>query len=352
MIRRYRRGDREGRIPVGSLQCPAGERDLDYNGVVNESTPPAPRRLTRRQALIGGAAAAAAVGAGRLAALANGIVDGATATEQAVRLDPPTASPPALGGFDPGALYVALYGHPGSTNLGALGEQSLPATVDRLTRQAAAYEPFGRPVVPTFEIIATVASAFPGADGDYSNEFPDSKFEPHLDAAAERGFHVILDLQSGRSTFPSQAAEIESMLARPNVSLACDPEWRVGPDERPGGGRIGSVDGSEINATVDLLDGVVRRHALPPKMLVVHQFTPSMVTNKSIIRGTENVQIVFHMDGFGTLELKRGSWERMVSDLPQGAMTGWKNFYDNDRPTPTPAESLDNEPTPMLVTYQ
>ena len=43
--------------------------------------------------------------------------------------------------------------------------------------------PFGRPVVPTFEIIATVASSSAGSDGDYSNEFPNSKFQPWIDAA-------------------------------------------------------------------------------------------------------------------------------------------------------------------------
>lgn len=324
-----------------------------YNCGVHDEPTPQRRRFTRRQILVGGAAAAAAVGAGRLSAISDlGIVDGATVSEPAVRLDPPTAGQPIPGGFQPGMLYVALYGHPGSNSLGALGEQPLEQALARAQRQAAAYDSFGRPVVPTFEMIATVAAANSGADGDYSNEFPDSKFEPWIDAAAGAGMHVILDLQSGRATFPSQAAEIENLLARPNVSLACDPEWRVGPNQRPGGGRIGSVDGREINETIDFLDSVIRRNRLPRKMLVVHQFTPSMVTNKAIIRGTENVQVVFHMDGFGSLVLKRGSWERMVADLPAGAMTGWKNFYDNDRPTPTPAQTLAQEPTPILVSYQ
>lgn len=330
---------------------------------MDDEPTPQSRRFTRRQILAGGAAAAAAVGAGRLGAIADlGIVDGATVSEPAVRLDPPTVDPPPVdpptvdpptsGGFQPGTLYVALYGHPGSTNLGALGEQPLAQALERAQQQAAAYDSFGRPVVPTFEMIATVAAANSGADGDYSNEFADSKFEPWIDAAAAAGMHVILDLQSGRATFPSQAAEIESLLARPNVSLACDPEWRVGPSQRPGGGRIGSVDGTEINEAIDFLDGVIRRKRLPRKMLVVHQFKPSMVTNKSVIRGTENVQVVFHMDGFGSLVLKRGSWGRMVADLPDGALTGWKNFYENDRPTPTPAQTLAQEPTPILVTYQ
>ena len=307
-------------------------------------------RLTRRRVLAGTAATlAAAAAAGSIAAISNTSIDTrATATKPAVRLDPPDP----VGGWLPGTLYVALYGHPGSSTLGALGEQDVGAAVERARAVAAQYDPFGRPVVPTFEIITTVASSSAGSDGDYSNEFPASKFQPWIDAARANGMHVILDLQPGRATFPSQAREIEGLLAQRNVSLALDPEWRVGPTERPGGGRIGTVDGIEVNATIDYLDGVIRRFALPPKMLVVHQFTPSMVTNKSIIRGTPRVQVVFQVDGFGTLPLKLGSWNRMVADLPPTALTGWKNFYDEDRPTPTPAESLSVTPTPVYISYQ
>ncbi len=306
------------------------------------------RRITRRQAVAGGlAGAAVAAVAGRTWAVANGkISSGATATERAVRLNPP------MRGFHPTSLYVALYGHPGSSILGVLGEQGVDDAVRRAQLVASQYVPFGRAVVPTFEIIATVASSSAGADGDYSNEFPASKFQPWIDAAARADMHVILDLQPGRATFPSQTREIEGLLAQPHVSLALDPEWRVGPDERPGGGRGGTVGGAEVNQTIQVLDDLVRRAGLPPKMLVVHQFTPSMVTDKSSIRGTANVQVLFQMDGFGSLQLKRNSFASMVSDLPPGARTGWKNFYDEDSPTPTPAQSLEVDPTPSYISYQ
>ena len=308
-------------------------------------------RVSRRRLLVGalGAVGAAATAGTMLASSDVGPIDGpVTARKQAIRLDPPDP----VGGWLPGSLYVALYGHPGSSTLGVLGEQGVDQAVQRAEAVAAPYASFGRPVVPTFEIITTVASSSAGSDGDYSNEFSDSKFQPWIDAASVNGMHVILDLQPGRATFPSQAREIEGLLAQRNVSLALDPEWRVGPTQRPGGGRIGTVDGTEVNETIDDLDGVIRRFALPPKMLVVHQFTSSMVTNKAIIRGTSNVQVVFQMDGFGPLPLKIGSWDRMVADLPAGALTGWKNFYDEDSPTPTPAESLSVQPTPIYISYQ
>jgi hypothetical protein len=315
--------------------------------------PAAGPSMSRRRLLIGalGAVGAAATAGTILASDPGPVNEPATATKKAIRLDPPELPKPT-GGWEPDTLYVALYGHPGSSVLGVLGEQGVEQAVARAKMVASPYAQFGRPVVPTFEIITTVASSEAGSDGDYSNEFPDSKFQPWIDAARANDMHVILDLQPGRSTFPSQAREIEALLAQRNVSLALDPEWRVGPTERPGGGRIGTVDGAEVNETIDYLDGVIRRFSLPPKMMVVHQFTDSMVTNKAIIRGTPNVQVVFQMDGFGTLQLKVGSWGRMVADLPAGALTGWKNFYDEDSPTPTPAESLSVSPTPIYISYQ
>jgi hypothetical protein len=323
-------------------------------GVTPGWAPAEPSRgVTRRRLLIGalGVVAAAATAGTIIASDPGPINEPATAARKAIRLDPPDPPEP-VGGWMPDTLYVALYGHPGNATLGVMGEQGVQQAVERAKAVAAPYGQFGRPVVPTFEIITTVASSEAGADGDYSNEFPDSMFQPWIDAAAANDMHVILDLQSGRSTFPSQAREIEALLAQPNVSLALDPEWRVGPTERPGGGRIGTVDGAEVNETIDYLDGLIRQNGLPPKMMVVHQFTDSMVTSKSIIRGTENVQVVFQMDGFGTLNLKLGSWGRMVDDLPAGALTGWKNFYDEDSPTPTPAESLSVSPTPIYISYQ
>ena len=73
----------------------------------------------------------------------------------------------------PGRLLVALYGQPGTPALGVLGEQGLDGehrsgpgtTPPRTSRWSTAVV-----VVPTFEIIATVASAGPGPDGNYSAE--------------------------------------------------------------------------------------------------------------------------------------------------------------------------------------
>ena len=118
------------------------------------------RRWTRRSLLraSGVAAAAGAAGLGARSAvrgltwaLDNPVIPHA----RAVRLNPPDAPAPLpSGGFRSGALHTALYGHPGSQNLGILGTLSVDGAVRRARDIADSYRPFGLPVVPTFEMIA------------------------------------------------------------------------------------------------------------------------------------------------------------------------------------------------------
>jgi len=306
--------------------------------------------LSRRSLLLGatGVATAAALGSSSPAIALDSIDETARASATATRVEVPVPT----GGYDPTVRYVALYGFPGSRTLGVLGEFSVQGAVDRARAVADTYAGLGRPVVPMFEIIASVAAADAGGDGDYSNEFSADRFRPHIDAAIDNGIQVLFDLQTGRSTFDQQAREYEDLWRFPNTHMALDPEWRFNAPGRPGGGRIGTVDAPEVNRTIEYLDDVIERRGLPPKMLVIHQFVPAMVTNKSQIRQTDNVRVVMHMDGFGPLANKRNSYERMVRDLPPGAVTGWKNFYDEDRPTPTPAQTVNDEPSPILISYQ
>jgi hypothetical protein len=66
-----------------------------------------------------------------------------------------------------------LYGHPGAPALGALGGQDLPASIARAGKLAAVYRRLSNvPVIPAFEIIATVAEGSPGNDGNYSYQTP------------------------------------------------------------------------------------------------------------------------------------------------------------------------------------
>ena len=117
----------------------------------------------------------------------------------------------------PGRRLVAMYGHPGTPALGVLGEQPLPQAIARAKRLAAPYRALSgaTPVVPTFELIATVAQANPGVGGDYSYEAPVSLLEPWVVQAGRAGMYVVLDLQPGRANFLDQAKLYEPLLRLP-----------------------------------------------------------------------------------------------------------------------------------------
>ena len=132
----------------------------------------------------------------------------------------------------PQHMMVALYGTPGTGALGVLGEQGLKASIQRARDTAAPYQGLvDATVVPTFEIITTVASASPGSDGNYSNESDVETLRPWVEAAGQAGVYVVLDLQPGRTDFLTQARLYEPLLQLPHVGLALDPEWRLRPEE-------------------------------------------------------------------------------------------------------------------------
>jgi hypothetical protein len=253
----------------------------------------------------------------------------------------------------PARRLVALYGHPGSATLGSLGEQSVAAAVTRAQQVAASYRALVKePVVPAFEIIATVASSSAGADGNYSNESSVSSLRPWVDAARSAGIYVVLDLQPGRTDFLTQAKLYADLLAQPHVGLALDPEWRLKPDQVHMQ-QIGSVSAAEVNSTAAWLADFTRQHHLPQKILMVHQFRLDMITDRpTLVTGHDELAEIIHVDGFGTAQQKLATWRTIRASAPANIWWGWKNFYDEDKPTFTPQQTVANSPSPVFVSYQ
>lgn len=253
----------------------------------------------------------------------------------------------------PGHRLVALYGHPDIAGLGALGEQDLPASVARAAALAGQYRPLSDvPVVPTFEIIASYADSVPGDDGNYSAETPAEQLRPWVQAAGAAGMAVLLDLQPGRSDFLSQAKLYTDLLTLPYVGLAVDPEWRLGPNQLPLQ-QIGSVDAAEVNTVIDWLARLTAAHRLPQKLLVLHQFRLSMLGHENqITTDRGEVAVLIHMDGQGDPQLKDETWQAVTGAAPAGVPFGWKNFYRNDTPMLTPAQTMTKNPTPLMISYE
>jgi len=253
----------------------------------------------------------------------------------------------------PGYRLVALYGTPGDPALGVLGEQSATATISRIKGLAAQYQPLvSEHILPTMEMITTVASAFPTDNNDYSQEVDPSILQAWITEARKDGVYVVLDLQSGRTDFLSQAKQYQALLAQPNVGLALDPEWRLTPSEVPLQ-QIGTVNITEINGVADWLATLVKTNRLPQKLLLLHQFRADMIINREKL-DTSHPELAYaiQMDGQGTQPEKRDSWHDITASPPANVRFGWKNFYKQDHPTLSPELTMQLNPKPWYVSYQ
>ena len=255
----------------------------------------------------------------------------------------------------PQHFLVALYGSPGTGALGVLGEQDLPAAIERAQATAADYEPLvpDATVVPAFEIIATVASSVAGPDGNYSTELAVEELRPWVEAAGEAGMYVVLDLQPGRTDFVTQAERYRSLLELPHVGLALDPEWRLGANEVHLT-QIGSVSIDEVNRVVTWLADLTRAGDLPQKLLVLHQFQVRMIPERDRLdTSRDELALMVHADGQGSQASKQDTWRVLRQTEPDRVAWGWKNFYDEDKPMLTPEQTVTEVvPRPNLISYQ
>jgi hypothetical protein len=247
---------------------------------------------------------------------------------------------------------VGFYGAPQSPQLGELGIGSPTSAARRLKRQARPYRRLDhRPrVLPAFELIAVIATAGPGADGLYRARQPDEVVRRYLRVARRRDFLMLLDIQPGRSSFIREAKELRRFLREPNVGIALDPEWNMGPNGVPGE-RIGSVGAGMVNRVSKLMARIGRRHRLPEKLVVVHQFTERMLQGERRLRSRRRVALVLNADGFGTPAQKRAKYDELAPRV-DSRRPGFKLFYREDTNLMSPREVLALDPKPSFVVYE
>lgn len=253
----------------------------------------------------------------------------------------------------PESRLVALYGSPGLPILGSLGEQSPEESAIRVTELANEYQKHSdEKIIPTFEIITTIAAADRTENGDYSSELSIDKIRPWVEVAKEKNIYVILDLQPGLSDFTTQAKLYEELLRQPHVGLALDPEWRLKDGQRHMK-QIGTVDANEVNQTSRWLSELCKAHNLPKKVLLIHQFKKSMISNRTSLETSDpNISWIIQMDGLGAQTTKQETWRTIQRDLPPNIHMGWKNFIDEDKPMLNPNETMLVSPKPYYVSYQ
>lgn len=261
---------------------------------------------------------------------------------------------PLPGSILPAKRIIAYYGNPLSKRMGVLGEYAPEQMLSMLDAEVKAWnlaDPT-TPVQPALHFIAVVAQAGPGSDGMYRARMADTLIERVASWAARRDALVFLDIQVGKSTLEKELPRLEKFLSRPNFHLGIDPEFSMKNGGIPGK-RIGTFDAEDINYASRYLQELVTRHKIPPKVLVVHRFTRKGVTNSSKIKLDPRVQVVMHMDGFGSPRLKRATFRSWIKAEPV-QFVGWKQFYKsrNDNPRTSIAEILRLFPRPLYIQYQ
>ncbi|HEU5144884.1 MAG TPA: hypothetical protein VFT81_06885 [Dermatophilaceae bacterium] len=273
---------------------------------------------------------------------------------------PTTTTPPALpqlprGGREllPDYRLVGFAGAPGSAALGRLGVGALDDRAQEVARIGRAYAD-GRQVMPVLELIATVVQPRPGRDGKFRTRASDKVIAAHLAAARKAKGLLLLNIQPGRATFMEEARYYAKWLKEPDVGLALDPEWAMGPGEIPME-VFGQTTGGEIDEVAAYLAAIVKRHRLPEKALVFHQLAPSIVTDEKAIRAHEGVVVIKSVDGIGSRAMKTSTWTKLTKRLAPTVEPGFKLFYQEDRkygPLMTPAQVLALRPQPAYILYE
>jgi len=266
---------------------------------------------------------------------------------------------PVAGAVLPFNRVIAYYGNLFSNRMGALGKWPKKEMMSRLSKEVKEWNEADSVIkaIPALHYIYTTAQPSPGKDGKYRYRMPLSQIDTILNWAKEINAIVFVDIQLGFSTLQQEIPWLEKYLSMPNVHLGIDPEFALAIKRKKPGTAVGSVDASDVNYVSEYLSNLVRKNNIPPKILMVHRFTPGMVTNANKITLRPEVQIVMDMDGWGKPAKKKDTYHAWIFRQPV-QFTGFKLFYVNDteksgeKEMMSKAEVLKLIPKPIYIQYQ
>ncbi len=245
-------------------------------------------------------------------------------------------------------IHVALYGAPQLTGT-IVGKLPPLGAARRLKQQSKAYkQSTDRKVRRSIDLIGVIATASPGADGLYRTRQSDTVISSYLKAARSVGARLVLDIQPGRSKVLRELRALKPWLRKPDVDVAIDPEWNVGPRGVPGRTE-GSIRARELNRATEWLDALIAAKDLPPKAMIVHQFREQSVRGRPKLAQGENVQVLLNFDGIGTARAKRAGYENLA--VP-GIFDGFSLFYALDVRMMRPPAVLALRPEVDFAMYQ
>ncbi len=264
---------------------------------------------------------------------------------------------PLPGAILPHKRIVAFYGNPLSCRMGILGKSSKEDMLNQLQREVAHWEAAdpSLQVQPALHLIAVTAQSTSGKAGKYRMVMPDEIVKQVYGWAKEANALLFIDIQTGHDDIRELLPRFEWILKNPDVHLGIDPEFNLVKTRAVPGTEIGTLDAEEVNYVTSYLRELVQKHKLPPKVLTVHRFTRDGVTNFNKIALSPEIQIVMHMDGWGSPWMKRYSYKNCIVAEPV-QYAGFKLFFHNDTKKGdrlmTPEAVLRLNPRPLYVQYQ
>lgn len=219
---------------------------------------------------------------------------------------------------------------------------------------AKKYDRDGKKIMPVFELISIIAHGSPAEGGMYRTVEPDDVIDEYFRAARKHGALLLLNVQPGRADFLDEVKKLEKWLVEPDVGVALDPEWAVGPGEVPGG-VYGSTTGKELNGVAKYLSSLVKKYRLPEKVMVYHQVHESVVIDEKDLKKHEGVVAIKSVDGIGARGSKEATWDRLMPPDAKHVRAGFKLFFDEDTelgPLMTFRQVLRLKPKPVYVMYE
>lgn len=247
---------------------------------------------------------------------------------------------------------ILFYGSPLSAALGPLGAYESKELVERLHRQAAAFDALDpeHPTVAGFDLVDPVAQPTPQGDGSFTLRMDARTVDHFVDLASANRMYFFFDLQLGRSTVDHEIDLMWPWIQRANVEISLDPEFAMRPGETPGI-QFGTMHAAEINRLIVRLSNLVRAQGLPDKVLLIHQFIPQLLPDREQIQPLPGVQVVICEDGVGSPGAKTAGYNQFAAPQTAG-LPGFKVFYALDKPAMTEKDVMGLSPAPLVVMYQ
>ena len=260
---------------------------------------------------------------------------------------PPAPAKAPGGNLFPKTKVLSLYGAAGG--FGIIGRKSLNGAAKKLRKQVQPYRDQSKePVIKAFDLVSVIATSCSG---------PKDKCRTRVDKDTLRRYHqkiremrgrLILDIQPGRANVVDEIDRLRPLIQAPDVDVALDAEWNMGPREEPGED-LGSLTAKKINRATNMIEHIVKNHDLPPKILIVHDFREDSVKRERKIRRPSKVDVTLNFDGIGSPSAKRAGYKKLSF---KGLFNGFSLFYELDDNMMSPNQVLDLRPEPDYVMYQ